>query len=1024
MLKKYSKFLLILAVFVAAVFLTLQHRDQFIPSVHSESASLAGPQKPSPSGYKLSNLNVLNSVLLYINQCYVEPDRFDPHKMLVSALEAIEDEVPDIIVRIDEKEENVEVEVDTSSKTFDITGINSPWAMSAKLKTIFKFIQKTLKNDEIELPDVEYAAINGMLGTLDPHTRLLTPEYYSEMKLDTQGEFGGLGIVISSPEGNLTINDVIPDTPAHTNGLECGDHIVQIEEESTVNMDVTEAVTLLRGKSGTTVTIWISREGWKKPKPVEIERAQIHIDSVHSKLLQGDVGYVKVSGFQENTYEDLRIHLEKLKKQGMRGLILDLRDNPGGLLEQSKHIADIFLFAGNIVTTWVPCDRNPKDTSSAHVTGTEPNYPIVTLINRGSASASEIVAGALKNHDRAMLLGERSFGKGSIQQLKEMNDGSALKYTIGQYLTPGDVSIQGTGITPDIQLTPMFVDAESMDIFATDERVFRESDLEQSLESDKVHKDQNPVDELEYVYIKPGKKGGKCPPKVEDIIKTDYEVKVAARILKEVSSNIIVSSRPKMIQQTAQVLTEERAAQDEKLVKELKKLKIDWEVCGDSPPGEASDLDITFLQDGKKTSSVKGKAGETIKVGLNVHNRGKGTFCRMYAFTKSDSGLLGGREFLIGKLKPGQKRSWTETIKIPKHAPSRVDPMTFTFHEERGIAPEAKEIRLSVAGLEEPSYAVGWQVLDDIEGDGDGVLERGETGRLRVYVRNTGKGKSFSTAVSIKNLSGQGIFILKGRDEIKELGSGGEAHVDFKLKMLESFDADAYLLKLHVVDVNHAVRFRDKIELDAHRSQDVPVEQIEQSHAIAVPEAVVLPLADPAVALLGTLKEDAVVTADARSGDLLRIRLEDGGWGWIKASDLGEPLKKVDPKAAPAILLSYARSLPLIVIDGFDPATGQGGDWTVRQEKLTITGHAWDDASIEDMYIYQGDEKVFYLSNRDADDPTKLSFKTTLELSPGINYVLITVRESPLIVSRAVLVVRRDGPDGQTLESPEKKLIP
>lgn len=1020
MLRKYAKFLLIVVAFVASAFLTFQHRDQFLPSLRSESASLAGPQKPSPSGYKLSSLHVLNSVLLYINQCYVEPDRFDPKKMLVSALESIEDEVPDIIVRLDEKEETVEVEVDTSSKSFDIKGINSPWAMSAKLKTIFKFIQATLKNDEVKLPEVEYAAINGMLGTLDPHTRLLTPDYYAEMKLDTQGEFGGLGIVISSPEGSLTINDVIPGTPAEKNGLECGDRIVQIEEESTVNMDVTEAVKLLRGKSGSTVTIWIAREEWKKPKPVEIERAQIHIDSVHSKILPGEVGYIRISGFQENTYEDLHVHLEKLKKQGMRGLILDLRDNPGGLLEASKHIADIFLFAGNIVTTWVPCDRNPKDTSSAHVTGTEPNYPIVALVNRGSASASEIVAGALKNHDRALLLGERSFGKGSIQQLKEMNDGSALKYTIGQYLTPGDISIQGTGITPDIQLTPMFVDAERMDIFAQDERVFRESDLEQSLESDKIHKDQQPVDELQYVYVKPGKKGGKCPPRVEDIIKTDYEVKLAAKLLKEVSS----SSRPKMIQQTSQQLEEERAAQDDKLVKDLKKLKIDWDVCGETPPGEASDLDISFTQKGKKTKRLRGKAGETIKVGLTVHNKGKGTFCRLHAFTKSDSSLLNGREFLFGRLKPGQKRSWTETIKIPKHAPSRVDPMLLTFHEQRGIAPEPREIRFEVKGLAEPSYAVSWQVLDDTEGDGDGVLEKGETGRLRLHVRNTGKGKSFSTAASIKNLSGQGIFIQKGRHEITDLEAGKDAHVDFKLRMLPDFDADAFRLQLNVVDVDRTVRFRERIELDARRSPDKPVEEILESRIVARPEAAILPQADPSVALMGTLPQGTTVTLSARSGVLVRVRLGSDGWGWMRAEDLGEPLKKVDEKAIPPIDIKFIKDQPLISIDGFVPKTGKSGDWTVRQEKLTIEGKALDDLEIKDMYIYQGSEKVFYKSNRDATDRKLLSFKTTLELTPGINYILVTVRESPLIVSRKVLVIRRDNPDGSTMETPKKKLVP
>jgi carboxyl-terminal processing protease len=1022
-MKRYAKALLVSVVFVASAFLTYKEKDRFLSSIRAESASLNGAKNSAPQGYKPSNLHVLNSVLLYINQCYVEPDRFDPRKMLLSALEGIEDEVPGIIVRNEEGSDLVEVEVDTAHETFDIKGTNSPWAMSAQLKRIFKFMEESIRDDEVELPDIEYSAINGMLGTLDPHTRLLTPDYYSEMKLDTQGEFGGLGIVISSPEGILTINDVIPDTPATKNGLECGDQIVQIEEESTVNMDVSEAVKLLRGKSGTTVTIWIQREGWKSPRSVEIERAQIHIDSVHSKILPGDVGYVKLSGFQENTYEDLRIHLEKLKKQGMRGLVLDLRDNPGGLLEQSKHIADVFLFAGNIVTTWVPCDRNPKDVSSAHVAGTEPNYPIVALINRGSASASEIVAGALKNHDRAMILGERSFGKGSIQQLKELGDGSALKYTIGQYLTPGDVSIQGIGITPDIQLTPMFVDEEAMDIFAEDETVLRESDLEQSLVSEQAHADQKPVDELEYVYVKPGKKGGKCPPGVDDIIKTDYEVKLAAHVLKDVMTSTKSSSRPKMIQQSAQVLVDERAEQDDRLVKELKKLKIDWERCGEAPQGEPSDLEVTFLQDGKKVQKFRGKAGETVDIGLTIQNRGKGTFCRLYALTRSDSGLMNGREYLMGKLKPGQKRSWTESVKIPRYASSRVDPVEFKFHEERGVAPAKDEIRMQIEELPEPSFAVGWQMLDDIEGNGNGVLERGETGRLRVFLENTGAGKSLSTAVSVQNLSGQGVYIHKGRDEIKDLAPGAEAHADLKIEMLESFDAEAYRLKLSVVDVDRTVRFRDKIELDTAIGAAPAIADVEASYVVVADRAPVLPMADATVAMMGTLAAGTSVTADKRSGGLVRVRLADDGWGWMKLGDLeGKP--KVDAKAAPAPALVYASSLPTVEIVGFEPSIGKAGDWTVRQEKLAIKGVASDDDAIKDMYIYLGDDKVFYRSNQGAQDPKTIAFETVLDLSPGVNYVLITVRASPLVVTRKILVIRRDGPGGETLETPKKPLIP
>lgn len=1021
MFKKYAKFLHIPLLLAISLFLTLQHRDIYDWSISPEAPPLAEAAQPEDGGYDLSSLHVLNSVLLLINQCYVEPERMDPQKMLRSALKGIEDEVPDIIVTFSEDGNQADIKVDTAHKTFAIGDIDSPWSMSEKLSSIFQFIQKTLKNDEIELPDVEYAAVNGMLGTLDPHTRLLTPEYYSEMKLDTQGEFGGLGIVISSPEGSLTINEVIAGTPAQQNGLECGDRIVQIEEESTVNMDVTEAVKLLRGKSGSTVTVWIMREGFKNPKPVEIERAIIHIDSVHSDIIAGDVGYIRLTGFQENTYEDLRIHLQKLKKQGMTRLVLDLRDNPGGLLEQSKHIADVFLFAGNIVTTWVPCDRNPKDTSSAHVSGTESNYPILVLINRGSASASEIVAGALKNHDRALIVGEQSFGKGSIQQLKELGDGSALKYTIGKYLTPGDVSIQATGITPDIQLTPMFVEEDSMDIFALDDVVLRESDLEQSLHSDKVSDELLPVEELEYVYVKPGKKDGKCPPRVEEIVHDDWEVKAAARMLKSVSS----TSRPKMIQQLADTFEQIRLQQDQKLVKELKKLKINWEVCGESPPGEVEDLEITYLQDGKKVDAFRAEAGSTTELTVTVQNRSKtGTFCRLYGMTKSDNTLLTGREMLIGKLKPGQKRSWTETIKIPRRLPSRVDPIEITFHEQRGMAPPPEERRMTILGLEEPSYAASWQVLDDMEGDGDGVLERGETARLRLYVKNTGSGKSVSTAASIKNLSGKALYIQKGREEIKDLDPGEQAHVDFKLKLTEGYDADAYQLRLTVVDVDRAVMLMEKIELDAVRAQDDPVGEESSVLTVAVDQAAVLPLADASVAMLASLPQGTQLKITARSGSLVRVQLPDEGWGWMKSSDLEEGGKKPTAELDKSLAVSWALDLPVITFQGFDPEVGLDGDWTVRGETLVIQGQATDQQIIKDMHIYLGNEKVYYKSNPHQGEHDELDFEVTLSLEPGVNYLLVTVRESPLLMKRKLLVIRRDKPDGSTMETPDKKLIP
>jgi carboxyl-terminal processing protease len=567
----------------------------------------------------------------------------------------------------------------------------------------------------------------------------------------------------------------------------------------------------------------------------------------------------------------------------------------------------------------------------------------------------------------------------------------------------------------------MFVEKGSMDVFEDDEEILRESDLDQSLQSDKVSEQQLPVEELHYVYVKPGEKDGKCPPRVEEIIEDDWEVKAAAKMLKSVST----ANRPKMIQQLSPVFQDIRGNQDDKLVKELRKLKIDWERCGETPPGEAQDLEITFLQDGEKVDRFEAEAGSEVEITLMVENRSKtGTFCRLHAMTESDNRVLSGRELLIGKLRPGQKKSWTSRIEIPRHLPSRVDPITFTFHEQRGVAPRPVETRLAVEAPPEPSYATSWQILDDIAGDGDGVLERGETGRLRVHVKNIGKGTSLSTATSIKNVSGKALFIHKGRAEIKDLEPGERAHVDFKLELTGDYDAEAYQLKLSVVDMDRAGSLREKIEIDAVRSPDAPVEDVSGTWTVTAEQAAVLPFASPSVALMATLPKATTVRADARVGDLLRVVLPDDSWGFVKAEDLEKTGKKPSGKLDELLDMAWTLDLPEIVIDGFDPPVGEDGDWTVREETITLEGHATDAKRIKDMYIYLGDEKVFYKSNPTSTDPGSLHFETTLELGPGVNYLLVTVRESPLLVRRELFVIRRDNPDGTTMETPDKKLIP
>ncbi len=305
--------------------------------------------------------------------------------------------------------------------------------------------------EEVDIKELVYNAVKGMLRGLDPHSSFLTPEDYSEMQVDTKGAFGGIGIEIGIREGVLTVIAPIEDTPAFKAGIKAKDKIVKIGDKPTKDMTLNDAVKLMRGPKGTEVTIWIMREGFEEPKPFTIVRDIIKVKSVKSKMLEDGFGYIRITQFQESTADDLEDALNKLgSREGkLKGLVLDLRNNPGGLLQQAVAVANKFISSGLIVYTK---GRAPgQDLSfNADAEGTHPYYPMIVLVNGGSASASEIVAGALQDHRRAVLLGTTTFGKGSVQTIIPLADGSAVRLTTSKYYTPSGRSIQARGIEPDI----------------------------------------------------------------------------------------------------------------------------------------------------------------------------------------------------------------------------------------------------------------------------------------------------------------------------------------------------------------------------------------------------------------------------------------------------------------------------------------------------------------------------------------------------------------------------------------------
>jgi len=305
--------------------------------------------------------------------------------------------------------------------------------------------------DEVEPKNLIYGALKGMLSSLDPHSQFLDPDAYNELKVDTEGKFGGLGIEITIKDGLLTIVTPIEDTPAWKAGLKTNDRIVKINNELTRDMTLTDAVKRLRGKAGEAVNITILRESEKKILEFKIVRDIIKINNIkEAKILQDYIGYIRVVEFRENTAKDMDTALENLKKQGINALIVDLRNNPGGLLDAAVKATEKFIDKDKLIV--YTKGRRPTQNMEfvSHAACPIVDLPMVVLINEGSASGSEIMAGALQDHKRAIILGTKSFGKGSVQTVIPLSDGSALRLTTSKYFTPLGKQIHGKGIVPDI----------------------------------------------------------------------------------------------------------------------------------------------------------------------------------------------------------------------------------------------------------------------------------------------------------------------------------------------------------------------------------------------------------------------------------------------------------------------------------------------------------------------------------------------------------------------------------------------
>ncbi len=968
------------------------------------------PLSPAPSRgaeeeYRLSRLEGLSWVILQLKQDYLDPSRIDPPRMLRKILETIERRTPEVEIKLSKGK--AAVISDGVRRDFELGRPSTVWELNFGLQPLMGFLEQHLE-DSSEAKDIEFAAIDGMLATLDPHSNLLSPQLFREMQLKTQGEFGGLGIRIAIRDGALTIISPMPDTPAARLGLRSGDQIVRIGDQSTVNMPLDEAVSMLRGKAGTKVTIWVMRKGWSEPHKYVITRERIEVHSIESRLLEGGVGYIQIQDFGRHTDTDVRRNLYDLKRQakGMKGLVLDLRNNAGGLMTAAVKVADLFLEQGMIVATVsysedsteqnkVQKSREEKD---AEEKDTEKDLPLVVLVNGGSASASEILAGALKNHNRALLLGEQTFGKGTVQILNERVpetiEGACLKLTVAEYLIPGDISIQEIGVTPDVSLVPMAITRDEVHAFA-EQRRLREKDIPAHLRKEGTAWLQ-PAAEIRYIddeiqeQIEKEQKEGEAeePPLDEPPFKEDFQIRLARELL-EVAP---LADSKAMLEKARPFLAETKSREQAKMQQILEKLKVDWSIG----EGGAGPLKASFSLSGDGVREGAAAADGRVLLRLEVTNQGKQPVYRLRAESRCTFGLYDRREFLFGRLGPGETRRWEVPVKIPRAVLSRTDELRFVFAADSGAPPEPLQTTIRTSGLERPALGFSWRLEDG----NDNLAEPGENLSLLLEVKNSGLGKAYKLKALLKNEAGKDLFIKRGggRFELGELAPQAAAGGSFQFEVKAGTQKERLpvLLTVWDSDLNFSQTALIEIPVFQHAAK-APAKSngwVRARAAVAVRAG-----PDPAMPQVAELAKGAAIGTDLRWGSWLRVLREGKPLGWVPVGQVQRTKAPAHPSPAHMLLPYLPPHVKLGEVAEFVPAD---------TESVLISGSVEAADSVKDITVWVGDDKVF-LQPGGPKPEERMPFEVRVKLVPGPNLITVVARKGLKYGWQQNLYVNRAG---------------
>lgn len=1007
-------------------------KPQKVPSPLSSEAKDKTKKDPKAPDLSQSSFPLTLWAAFLAQRDYVDPKRFSVAEQIDGAMSALESAAPKVFAR--RHGGSIEVSVDKDKKTFEVDTRADLRHAAKVLESILEFAVPRLELSDDERHELEYAAFNGLVTQLDPHTLLLTPKQNARLGVRTRGHFGGIGAEILADERRIRIVRVLPKTPAEKAGVMDGDLLYQINGRSTVNMTGSEAQTLLRGPVDTVVKVKAYRN--KKIIPIEITRGKIEIPAAESYMLPHHSGYVRLLTFQSHSANEVVEAFNRLRKEGAKSIILDLRHNTGGLLTEATALVDAFLDKGTVLSV---LSRDGKELEEADAKLKVPaEIPLVILINESSASAAEIVSGALSDHGRAVVAGRRSFGKGSVQQVfpaKPYGEELALKLTIAEYRVGDDHKIQGLGVVPDLALYPMqlsefkgvgaFFDRERYDE-ARENAVYGKQDEEVAEEAPKtVHylagtpwdRDRPPVD----------------PKDRAQRIWRDKEIQLAAKLgLAMAEAKVYDKKSAGAVLESFE--KDQNLGEQGALKKAMARWKVDWKA--ESPGDRQKRLAQSSWAQGegivvkaqlrskkkrgqasskrarRKQSPVKNKEnsppgdlgkqwpaiqlGQEFELRLKISNTAPISYHRVHLKTRYLLPELDGIEIAVGKLAPGASKTFDLPLALSLgHAPHHGRLAFDGFIEQKAITSAPLEVfEFEMVDPPRPKLAFDYWIVDSpkqskaapkrpkhlkiegveefrVQGDGDGQIDAGEKVLLAFKVKNIGEATAKIPGIVVRNRSREQALLEEGAASLKELKPGQARFAAIAMTVAEKADPKKPLqLELMVGDRQSGEVVKREVEMPLD-DKDSPSSSWQEAEEPSLFQST------EDLMLRAEPQAQSPVLLEVPAQTVLRSRGQKGTWTALQGEQ-GRLFWIHFDGTQLERAAKRARAKPLVgranMVRG--PKLSLEGPSVAAGAELEVRGEARDDRALRDLVVWA-------IPDRAGQWPKKLLYREFSANDPG-----------------------------------------